>query len=87
MTIMLLAGSACAGTQQQGQHRQNWFPPAPAAHPAAYVVSPTALLDQSTTAHEQAIAPIPPATATGLTALGALWLISARKALKRFLLD
>jgi hypothetical protein len=101
MTITLFAASLRAETQQSWRHassyhpsessssrqRQNWFPPP--APPAAYTVSPTMpapTLDHTSAAREQAIAPLPPAAATGLAGLAALGLFSARKGLKRFLL-
>jgi len=80
---MLTIFPGAARAEMQQHQRQNWFPPPS----SAYAVSSSSQLAPAVSATDDrdlAIAPLPPAAATGLTGLAALGLMSCRKAVKRF---
>ena len=96
MMVMLVDGVARAETRHPNplghltqsdadcdHQRQNWFPP-PAK--TSYQATSQAVPALSADMRDQAIAPLPPATTTGLAGLATLGLVHCRKAVKRFLI-
>jgi hypothetical protein len=97
MMVMLMAGVSRAGARhpdsaayltandadKSDHQRQNWFPP---PVKTSYQTSSPEVLALNADQRDQAIAPLPPAATTGLTALVTLGLVHCRRAMKRFLI-